>query len=226
MNLYIDRVLHEELEQFCESLGQTKTATAERAFRMYMDAMKQNPEQIMKEDKLDDLLEEHIDLETFLKEREAEKFSRKVIYIHEAGHAVTAYLKNVPRVDIDIVRGCVETDSTFLNEKSIKDIVMIRYSGAIAEELLLGYFCVGSLGDKTTDFEIATELIKAYIVMTDDTVSKSMLNEELSAKVITISKALYADTYKLLSAYKGLIEHLSNILMTKFSIETNELKKK
>lgn len=51
LNLYLDRALHEEFEQFCESLGQTKTVAAERAFRMYMDAMKQNPEQIMKEKK-------------------------------------------------------------------------------------------------------------------------------------------------------------------------------
>lgn len=48
LNLYLDRTLHEEFEQFCESLGQTKTVAAERAFRMYMDAMKQNPEQLLK----------------------------------------------------------------------------------------------------------------------------------------------------------------------------------
>ena len=39
LNLYLNRALHEEFEQFCESLGQTKTVAAERAFRMYMDAM-------------------------------------------------------------------------------------------------------------------------------------------------------------------------------------------
>ena len=48
LNLYLDRTLHEEFEQFCEPLGQTKTVAAERALRMYMDTMKQNPEQIMK----------------------------------------------------------------------------------------------------------------------------------------------------------------------------------
>ena len=51
LNLYLDRVLHDEFEQFCESLGQTKTVAAERAFRMYMDAMKQNPKQIIRESK-------------------------------------------------------------------------------------------------------------------------------------------------------------------------------
>ena len=51
LNLYLDRALHEEFEQFCESLGQTKTVAAERAFRMYMDSMKKNPEQIIRESK-------------------------------------------------------------------------------------------------------------------------------------------------------------------------------
>ena len=54
LNLYLDRALH---EQFCESLGQTKTVAAERAFRMYMDAMKQNPEQIMKVEQSNDYKE-------------------------------------------------------------------------------------------------------------------------------------------------------------------------
>ena len=46
LNLCLDRTLHEEFEQFCESLGQTKTVAAERAFRMYMDAIVQNPKQV------------------------------------------------------------------------------------------------------------------------------------------------------------------------------------
>lgn len=53
LNLYLDKALHDEFEQFCESLGQTKTVAAERAFRMYIDAMKQNPEQLLKERRYD-----------------------------------------------------------------------------------------------------------------------------------------------------------------------------
>lgn len=48
LNLYLDRALHAEFEQFCETLGQTKTVAAERALRMYMDTMKQNSEQLLK----------------------------------------------------------------------------------------------------------------------------------------------------------------------------------
>ena len=57
LNLYLDRALHEDFDHFCESLGQTKTVAAERAFRMYMDAMKQNPEQIMKVEQSNDYKE-------------------------------------------------------------------------------------------------------------------------------------------------------------------------
>ncbi len=51
LNLYLGRALHEEFEQFCESLGQAKTVAAERAFRMYMDAMKKNSEQMIRKSK-------------------------------------------------------------------------------------------------------------------------------------------------------------------------------
>ena len=34
LNLYLDKTLHEEFEQFCENLGQTKTIATERALRM------------------------------------------------------------------------------------------------------------------------------------------------------------------------------------------------
>lgn len=44
LNLYLDRTLHEEFEQFCESLGQTKTVASERALRMYMDAIERKEE--------------------------------------------------------------------------------------------------------------------------------------------------------------------------------------
>lgn len=44
LNLYLDRALHEEFEQFCESLGQTKTVASERALRMYMDAIERKEE--------------------------------------------------------------------------------------------------------------------------------------------------------------------------------------
>ncbi len=48
LNLYLDRAIHDEFEEFCANIGQTKTVAAERAIKMYMDSMKSNPERIMK----------------------------------------------------------------------------------------------------------------------------------------------------------------------------------
>lgn len=42
LNVYLDRKLHEEFEDFCKDIGQNKTVATERAIRMYMDAMNKN----------------------------------------------------------------------------------------------------------------------------------------------------------------------------------------
>lgn len=37
LNAYIERSIHEQLEEFCEKFGQSKTVATERALKMYMD---------------------------------------------------------------------------------------------------------------------------------------------------------------------------------------------
>ena len=59
---------------------------------------------------------------------------------------------------------------------------MIIYAGAASEELVFGQYCSGCFGSETADFESAVRYIKEYIVMTDNTVSKTMLEEENRSK--------------------------------------------
>ena len=40
LNTCIDKSLHEEFEQFCKEMGQSKTGATEKAIRMYMDSIK------------------------------------------------------------------------------------------------------------------------------------------------------------------------------------------
>lgn len=40
LNVCMDKKLHEEFEQFCKDMGQSKTGATEKAIRMYMDTMK------------------------------------------------------------------------------------------------------------------------------------------------------------------------------------------
>ena len=148
----------------------------------------------------------------------------RIVAVHEAGHAIMAYLKNAKMFDINIAQGCVKTEYNFLDLEAYKNGIMVKYAGAVSEELIFGHFCSGSFGSATADFESATEQIKGYIVMTDNSVSKSMLEEEIGSRVISLSKELYAETLEVLTPYKDMIQHLSDILMTKGSMETEEVR--
>lgn len=39
LNVCMDRKIHEEFEQFCKDMGQTKTGACEKALRLYMDTI-------------------------------------------------------------------------------------------------------------------------------------------------------------------------------------------
>ena len=40
LNVCMDKALHEEFEEFCKSMGMSKTGACEKAIRMYMDRMR------------------------------------------------------------------------------------------------------------------------------------------------------------------------------------------
>lgn len=42
LNVYIERKTHEEFDEFCAKIGQSKTVATERALRLYMDMMYKN----------------------------------------------------------------------------------------------------------------------------------------------------------------------------------------
>lgn len=101
---------------------------------------------------------------------------------------------------------------------------MVTYAGAASEELIFGHYRSGCFGSEIADFESAARYIKGYIVMTDNTVSKAMLDEEIGQKVITLSNVIYAETIESLTSYKSMIEHLADILLTKNTLKTEEVR--
>jgi len=151
------------------------------------------------------------------------KKDKRIIAVHEAGHAVMAYLKNAPSFDIDMIRGRVITNYYLADAKTHRESILVTYAGTAAEELLLGHFSSGCFGSENADFESAAKSIKSYIVMTDNTVSKMMLDEELWEKSIGLSKELYAETKELLSEHQHLISALADILENADSMSTKEV---
>jgi len=44
LNVKLDRIVHEQLEQFCEETGMTKTIATEKILAQYLDEYFQRPE--------------------------------------------------------------------------------------------------------------------------------------------------------------------------------------
>lgn len=153
-------------------------------------------------------------------------YNRKVIAVHEAGHAVMAYLKEIKH--FNVVMSCTNprcvTVHKLQDAEDIKNIVLIKYAGAIAEEMVFGYFHAGSFMGTESDFLQATDLIKGYIVMIDPNVSKSLLNEELSGKIIWLSKEFWDEATGILTENKAMIEILSKELVKRDTLNEKEVK--
>lgn len=136
--------------------------------------------------------------------------------VHEAGHAVMAYLQDTKDFEVFMSYDSAKTRVAYKsqNAEDVKKMILVKYSGAIAEELLLGELSAGSMGilNSNADFPSATELIKAYIVMTEPTVSKTLLNEELADKIISLSNSFYKEATEILFKNKEMLVVVSKAL--------------
>lgn len=156
-------------------------------------------------------------------EKAISEYYRKVFATHEAGHALMAYLQNVSNFSVKLTKTITEHSSGSAEAENVRTMILIDYSGAAAEEILLGSFSLCSMGSADSDFVRATEHIKNYIIMTDSSVSKTMLNEELSQQVINLSKEMYSMAKDLLSENKEMLKALSNELMEKEEMSKEEI---
>lgn len=147
--------------------------------------------------------------------------------VHEAGHAVMAYLQDTKDFEVFMSYDSAKTRVAYKsqNAEDVKKMILVKYSGAIAEELLLGEFSAGCIGifNPNTDFPSATELIKAYIVMTEPTVSKTLLNEELADLIISASNSFYKEATEILSKSKEMLVIISDELKNKDSLKKDEI---
>ena len=154
------------------------------------------------------------------------EYTRRVVTVHEAGHAVMAYLRNANTIVVtaSLCKPNVATGyDTFGNVEDVKSMILVKYAGAIAEELIFGYYHMGSFLGDNSDFKSATELIKGYITMINSEMSKTLLDKELESQLIDISKAFYQESKELLSSNIKLVEHLSSVLTDREELTTEEV---
>lgn len=141
------------------------------------------------------------------------KRNREIYATHEAGHVVMGYIKGEV-CSVHILPSSVRTETYVegMSVDSLKKKILIDYAGAAAEELLLGEISCGSMLERTADFNIAVEHIKAYLVMKDDSLSKSLLDVELSEKVIECSREFYKEAFDILSENKAKVKIVASVL--------------
>lgn len=153
------------------------------------------------------------------------EYNRKVNAVHEAGHAVMAYLKEIEDFDVILsyINPRVVTVQKMQRAEDIKNMILIKYSGAAAEELIFGNFHAGCWLSGESDFCQAVDLIKGYIVMTDPEISKSLLDEELSGQIIYLSRRLWEEATNIISKKKEMIERLSEELLQKETLDKQQV---
>lgn len=166
-------------------------------------------------------------LETPSASAETVKHNMMISAIHEAGHAVMHYILDMESFNVILSYTSPKVVTVFkqANSQDVKKHILIKYSGAAAEELPLGQFTCGCMGVDEADFECAAQYLKAYILMTDKSVSKSLLDEELSDKVISLSNELYFLALRILSDNKEMIELLSKELLRESAMTKEQIEK-
>lgn len=157
-------------------------------------------------------------------------YNINISVIHEAGHAVMAYLKKLEYYSVYVAHTSAKITYVYknLDLEDVKDQILITYAGAVAEELVLGEFhygCIGSISDQESDFSQATELIKAYIVMNDCTKSKSLIDLELSDEIIKLSNEFYQEAREILSSNKDALDTIIEALNKQRQLTQEEVEK-
>lgn len=154
------------------------------------------------------------------------EYNWEVSAVHEAGHAVMTYLMDIENFQVVLsdIQPRVVMVQKLQDANAVKKGILIKYAGAIAEEILLDKMHIGSFIGEDSDFPQATEWIKAYIVMTDSSISKTLLDRELEEKTILLSKKFWSESKKILSENRTMVEAISENLQREGTLTSEEVK--
>lgn len=160
------------------------------------------------------------------------------VYIHEAGHAFLAHMFcNEYFVEVDISKDkshCVTYSKETRTKEDVKNLILICYAGAAAEEVILGEFSAGSIISNKyndSDFVKCVDYLKAYILLEENNSShlkelrhsKTMLDRDFNDLVIEKSKLFYNDTLKIIEQNKKVIIELANLIKKKRQLSKDEI---
>jgi hypothetical protein len=99
------------------------------------------------------------------------KKALEIIRVHEAGHAVMAYLQNIKIVKCIATaeegKIITQVNQGLMNGSNYEKLILIDYAGAASEKIIYGEFRAGSIG-YGSDFEQAEQKIKNLLLLDNE----------------------------------------------------------
>lgn len=142
---------------------------------------------------------------------------------HEAGHFFIAKSLKMPVKEVNIIEngsvgGQLILDMpNVLKPNQIKNMVMVKYAGYLAEKILNGEVSDGCIGNQTSDIYSANILLRKYVILTDDSISLTGYESEyIEDKCIEFSKIWERDVEEMLKkGKKEVLEIAEELIETK-----------
>lgn len=153
-----------------------------------------------------------------------EELKLKIICIHEAGHAIVAYMLglNVEYVIAKQDRGITATqiqENPLTNAEYLRKCIIVDYGGAAAEKVITGEIKAGSIGVVHSDFSKAEERIKNMLMISDKYKGYTSCGSDFGEQVQRTSIELFDMAEKIVSENRDVIEKLAGELKKHGEIE-------
>lgn len=155
----------------------------------------------------------------------------QITRIHEAGHAVMAYLQGFQVTECiatittkKIGNTKLDTPDNPATVEQYEGLILVYYAGAVSEMLLKGKFGSGCIGiNGTSDFEVAEKLIRNLLLLENNQFGYTTGGEAFENAVRERSKKLFDKTIEILSKHQDMNEEVVNAFEEKEVISCDEL---
>ena len=168
---------------------------------------------------------------------------KKITAYHEAGHAIVS-LKVIPNEKISKItiipstKGAggytlsIPEDRLYQNKKYLQNKIMVLLGGRAAEEIIFGndYITTGAHNDLKQSTKIALNMVTQYgmgntlgLLNIDEISSLNLNQDEVVNECKNFIDSIYEEVKKLLICEKDKLEKLSNMLLERETLNSEDL---
>lgn len=162
---------------------------------------------------------------------EMEEEQKKLICIHEAGHAVIAVFEN-----ISFSKVYINTYGKSALEYSCKNYIMmtskdyikkalVAYGSLAAEKVFYDKIHAGCIGNSDADIESAEQDIRYSILLSEQFTHKIINHSDVTEQAAAMSEELYKKAIYIIEQNKDKVKAIADALMKQASLTERDVKK-